>query len=334
MVRVERTRAEGAIRELLRQGVLDRGRRIRRTGALVDIPVLAPPSTRLGEILEEEGEPVEERMTPIQRIRRSASIPDHLRSLLPAKWERYGRVLVIRLPSGLMEHRAEVARAYARALGVETVLIDKGGSAGELRLPSVEVVLGESTETVHIEDGVRYAFDPARLMFSSGNIAERMRMGGVVRAGEVVVDMFAGIGYFSLPMAVHGRAGRVLACELNPEAYRYLWRNVALNRVGGVVEPILGDCRLVAPEGSADRVVMGHFDAIEYASKAVRVLRPEGGVLHLHALCPKTDIPNAVWRPLKTIIQKESRRAELLGVVRLKSFKPKVWHIVLDVAVS
>ncbi len=334
MLRVERARTEGAIRQLLRDGLLDRRRRLRRGTEFVDIPILAPPRPGAGELLDEEGEPVEELTPPIERVRRAASVPERLKSLLPAKWKRYGRVLILRLPPELLEHKVEAARAYATTLGVETVLLDLGGSVGELRQPSVEVIYGSGTETVHIENGVRYAFDAAKIMLSSGNIAERMRMGRVVRAGETVVDMFAGIGYFSLPMALHGRAGRVVACELNPEAYRYLWRNVALNRVGGVVEPVLGDCRLVAPEGVADRVVMGHFEAIDYVPKALRVLRPEGGVLHLHALCPKADIPGAVWGPLEGATRVAGGRAELLDVVRLKSFKPRVWHIVLDVRAS
>lgn len=331
MLRVERRRAGEALQALRREGALDTGRKILKAGGFVDIPVTKQPPPGLGELLETAGEPVERPSAPFELARRRAAIPEALRALLPRKWERYGRVLVLRLPEALMGYRREVAEAYARALRVDSVLLDRMGVSGQLRTPSMEHVWGAGTETVHIENGIRYAFDTARIMFSSGNIAERMRMGRVVERGERVVDMFAGIGYFSLPMAVHGGAGRVWACELNPVAFGYLCRNVRLNRAGGVVEPLFGDCLVVAPEDVADRVVMGHFDAIRYLPKALRVLKKEGGTLHIHALCPKADIPGAVWERVRGGIEREGRAAELLNVVRLKSFKPRVWHIVLDV---
>src|SRR2546427_5740056 len=83
-------------------------------------------------------------------------------------------------------------------------------------------------------------------MFSSGNLAERMGIADRVRPGAVVVDLFAGIGYFSLPIAVRSRAKRVYACELNPVSFRYLVENTRLNRTTNLI-PLLGDCRDVEP---------------------------------------------------------------------------------------
>jgi tRNA wybutosine-synthesizing protein 2 len=101
-----------------------------------------------------------------------------------------------------------MAGMYASVLGVGAVLSEEGPVTGVERRPSVRLIWGEGTETVHREHGVEYAFDTARQMFSKGNVHERLRMGRTVRDGETVVDMFAGIGYFTLPMAVLG-----LACE-------------------------------------------------------------------------------------------------------------------------
>lgn len=333
LLRVERRRADETLRNLLALGLLDRKRGIKRGKVWIDFPVTGRPPPELGEVVSGDLEPPEGQLPPRERAVASARIPPELKRLLPDKWERLGKVLVLRLPARLQEHRSEIARAYAGALGVDAVLQDVSGSRGVLREPTTELLLGTRTETVHVENHVRYSFDAARIMFSSGNMAERIRMGKTVGRGETVVDMFAGIGYFALQMAVHGRPGAIFACELNPESYRYLVKNIRLNKAGGIVVPLEGDCRLVAPEGVADRVVMGHFDAVEFLPKALKVLKPEGGILHVHCLCRKDRMPDDAWSRASGKVAETGKRAELLHFEKVKSYKPRVWHVVLDVAV-
>lgn len=334
LLRVERRSADETLRRLLALGLLDRKRGISRGKVWIDFPLTGRPPPGLGEVIEGEPERLPEQVPPFERARNSARIPPELKRSLPDKWERLGKVLVLKLPKKLQEHKTEIARAYAEALDVETVLQDLSGSKGVLREPTTELLLGARTETVHTENYVRYSFDAARIMFSSGNMAERIRMGKTVRPGDTVVDMFAGIGYFTLQMAVHGNPKAVFACELNPVSYRYLAKNIKLNKAGRVVTPLEGDCRLVAPDGVADRVVLGHFDSLEFIPKALRVLKPGGGTLHVHCLCRKDRIPEEAWGKVRKRIIEGGKRAELVRCERVKSFKPRVWHIVLDVAVG
>ena len=333
LLRVERRKADETLRTLLALGLLDRGKGIQRGKVWIDFPITGRPPPEMGEVIEGEMERLEEQIPPYERAVTSADIPPELKRFLPDKWERLGKVLVLKLPTRLQEHRTEIARAYAGALEVETVLQDLSGSKGVLREPTTELLLGTRTETVHIENYVRYSFDAARIMFSSGNMAERIRMGKTVRTGETVVDMFAGIGYFTLQMAVHGKPKAVFACELNPVSYQYLVKNIRLNKVGRVVTPLEGDCGSVAPEGVADRVVMGHFDSVEFLPKALKVLKPEGGILHVHCICRKDRIPEEAWSKVRRRVAEGGKSAELLHFEKVKSFKPRIWHIVLDVLV-
>jgi tRNA wybutosine-synthesizing protein 2 len=332
LLRVERRKAGTVMRKLLSLRLVDTGRRVVRKEGWVGIPVKAVPPAGLGELMEGESLPRKEQVPPYEAIRDSVRIPASLKPLLPDKWELLGKVLVLKLPKKLLCYRTELARAYGSVLDAKSVLLDRSGSRGVLREPTMELLLGNDTETVHLENSIRYSLDAARIMFSSGNMAERIRMGEVAGPGEKVVDMFAGIGYFTLPIAVHAKAEKVWACELNPVSFGYLVRNVKLNRVQSRVVPLEGDCRHTAPEGVADRVVMGHFDSAGFVPKALKVLRPEGGILHVHLLCPQKGIPDVALRPVLKEIQKQGKEANLLKCVRVKSFKPKVWHIVLDVA--
>ncbi|MEM4277339.1 MAG: class I SAM-dependent methyltransferase family protein [Thermoplasmata archaeon] len=335
-VKVERRRAEEARRELARQRFVDSAHRICEEGAHVVIPVLsAPPAEllrRLGaELVESDFSQRLPRKDPIDEILDRVDIPEALKPLLPRKWELFGDVLVLKLDRALDPHEKAVADAYAQVLRAKSVLRDVGGISGELRQPGLRLLLGEDTVTTHVENGVRFRFDVAQIMFSSGNMEERIRMSQIRCDGETVVDMFAGIGYFSLPLAVYQKPRRVIACELNPVAYSYLSENIRLNRVAHIVEPILGDNRSLDGESFADRIIMGYVKTThEYLPAAMRMLR-SGGMIHYHETCPRELLPH---RPIQRLTRGlAGARVEINRVKEVKSFAPGVSHVVVDARV-
>lgn len=68
----------------------------------------------------------------------------------------------------------------------------------------------------------RYSWNVEKNMFSAGNVTERHRIASYKCENEVIVDLFAGIGYFTLPFLVHAKAKFVHACEWNPDAVEAL----------------------------------------------------------------------------------------------------------------
>lgn len=261
-------------------------------------------------------------------------LPEPALALLPESWERLGRVLVLPLPPALEPWKAEVARAYAEALGCEAVLRDAGPIRGAAREPVREVLWGEGTETVHVEGGIRYAMDAAQLMWSKGNVNERQRLPPLVAPGEVVVDLFAGLGYFSVPIAAKTRAAKVLAIEQNPVAFHYLQRNAALNKCEARLEPRLGDCRVEAPKDIADRVLMGYtVDTEQYLPTAMAALRPEGGVVHYHEACPAHRWQERPFARVREAAEAAGRRATLRTQHVVKNYAPGFVHAVVDAEV-
>ena len=257
-------------------------------------------------------------------------LPPALAAIAPRRYERVGDILLLKMRDMDLAARRQIAESFGEVLHARTVAVDHG-VRGPWRQPDVEVAWGDGTETVHLEDGVRFKLDVARVMFSSGNLEERMRMGRIVRPGETVVDLFAGIGQFALPIAVHARPARVVACEVNPVAHAYLEENVRLNRAWSV-EPRLGDCRQTAPEGVAGRVIVGYLQAEPYLDVAMRAAK-DACVLHYHENVPVED-PDRPARRVAGAAAKAGVRANVLAVHRIKSYAPRVRHIVLDVRLT
>jgi len=197
--------------------------------------------------------------------------------------------------------------------------------AGVTRTPVTEVLWGSAGEVCHREEGYAYFLDPGRVMFAQGNRDEKMRMARLIRedpAGARVADMFAGIGYFTIPMA--GSGAQVHAMEINPVACAYLERNIAANGLAGRVQVSCGDCRTHL-SGIYDRVMMGHFDAVTMLPAVFSHVRT-GSVIHVHSI---GDVSEAI---------RESARgagfSPSIQVHKVKKYRPHAWHIVQDVTLS
>ncbi|XP_069027959.1 tRNA wybutosine-synthesizing protein 2 homolog isoform X1 [Embiotoca jacksoni] len=174
--------------------------------------------------------------------------------------------------------------AVARGLGAKRLAKMSRISRDGFRSPEVTMLLGEHSWVQHVDNGIRYEFDVTRCMFSAGNITEKLRVAGFDCRGETVVDLYAGIGYFTLPYLVHAKASHVHACEWNPDAVEALQKNLEANRVSDCCTIHRGDNRQLKLRDVADRVNLGLIPSSEDGwLVACRLLkRTTGGILHIH----------------------------------------------------
>jgi len=329
-VRAKKECVASTLRIIAAQGLLDRSRKVVEMGCYVEIPVTS--NVPGFPVVTQESPNYYRRVPDLAEALKDQLLPKEI-ELLPRGWHILGDVIVVKIHPQLDSHQGQIANAlldyYPRC---RTVLRDYG-IEGPYREPVRKIIAGTGTETVHRENGVTYCLDAARVMFSAGNLKERMRMGNLGR-GESVVDMFAGIGYFALPMAVHSRPRRILAIELNPNAYHYLCLNIKKNRVEELVKPVLGDCAKVTPEGVADRVVMGMVQVTDrYLQKGIGALRP-GGVLHYHQTVPTRMYPEQAISDIKEAARALGRRSQILKCIRVKKYSPGVVHCVVDARIE
>ncbi|MDJ1432925.1 class I SAM-dependent methyltransferase family protein [Halostagnicola sp. A-GB9-2] len=355
---VEKPRAETATESLRAECVYDDERRVREyTAETVALPVSSQPSeTSVLEVIRQIDP--DYRSPDLETRLAERGWSDAELETVPGSWAVVGSVILVTVPEDCPDETAlgeELLGIHGEA---ESVLADEGvandGTAGTYREPRTRLLAGHrDTETIHVEHGTKYGLDPTEVMFSPGNQAERARMGEVVSAGERVFDMFAGIGYFTLPMA---RAGaKVTAAEVNPTAFRYLLENAMLNEVQSDLEAYMTDCRELAEGLEVDRVVMGYYgvgnepkpssdpgdetgtrtdEAHEFLPAALEALEP-GGTVHYHEATPES----LLWeRPVERVegaIETAGRTLERVDDRRrVKSHSAGVEHVVLDAVID
>jgi tRNA wybutosine-synthesizing protein 2 len=190
------------------------------------------------------------------------------------------------------------------------------------RTPETKIVWGSGGEVCHKEAGFSYILDPEKVMFSMGNREEKTRIARMVNdspRAERIADMFAGIGYFTIPLA--GAGATVHAMEINPVAFEYLVRSMGANNLSCRITPSLGDCRQLL-SGTYDRFIMGHFDAVNMLPEALRHALP-GSVLHVHSIGPVEEL-------VREHIE-SAGFSSTIHVHKVKKYRPHAWHMVQDV---
>jgi len=262
--------------------------------------------------------------------------------LLPAGFQTVGRIIVLKLNPKLNDKKCIIGQAYLDLLPtIKSVYLNTGKIEGTFRTPQqVELIAGENNPIAeHKENGVIYRFDVTKIMFSKGNVNERKFLTKVVNQNEIIVDMFAGIGYFSIPIGKHSHAKKIFSIELNPYAYKFLVENVKLNHLEDKIIPILGDSKVEVVKLSdsgvkADRVIMGVFPAPkDFIKEALLVGKKSGAIYHYEGVVEKEKY-FALFKEFKEIAEKEKFKCTLNSYRFVKSYGPNLYHVVLDIEAS
>ena len=197
-------------------------------------------------------------------------------------------IFIIKTPNDSSVSAVDVADAImSRHKNVKAVFVQDTKVHGDFRLRGLTHVAGETrTCTVHKELGCLFMVDLEKCYFSPRLSGERTRIANLVQPNETVVNMFAGVGCFSILVAKHVGTARVYSIDINPEAVKFMTENIRRNRVHERVIPILGDSKTIIHnqlERCADRVLMPLPEkAIEYLPIAISALKPSGGWMHVY----------------------------------------------------
>lgn len=287
-VRVPKAEGEAVRSSLAAEDLLDLGARIRSEGGFLLIPVLCD-SYQGYEVVEAEMAVQERRPTDYREV---AKVPEELRDLLPSSFDVVGDVGMIKLPDELLPFKHEIGEALISVnRSIRTVFLDSGVK-GEFRIRDLEQIAGEGpSETVHREFGVSLRTDPAVVYFNPRLSSERSRIASLVKDGETIIDMFAGVAPFGTVICRLAKPSMVYSIDLNPAAERFARINMEKNHVSNLV-PMTGDSsKLVYDLPMADRMVMNLPQIADrflgFAMDRLKV----GGTAHMYKIIERAEFP-------------------------------------------
>lgn len=321
-VKVPKGEGESTRRMLADSEVIDHRLKIKSDESYVYIPVIPGlsmdilakinPSLRLAECELEENE-------------RTRSIEDIL-GFAPS-FEVIGDIAVV-----AEDYDVKVAEAIMEVHeNVKTVLAPITPVTGEFRVRHYRVLCGENrTTTIYREHGFAYEMDLDKVYFSPRLSTERKRVADMVTDMELVLDMFAGVGPFAIPISK--RAMYTIAVDKNPDAFEYLKKNIALNKVTRI-EAVNADARDVRTPQPPDRIIMNlPHSAREFLDVAFRLINI-GGIIHYYDIRPESEIFDAVVRMVRQKASESGCLIEIMNKRIVRSYSPHEYNIVLDIRV-
>jgi tRNA wybutosine-synthesizing protein 2 len=259
---------------------------------------------------------------------------------LPSGFQKIGEIIILNLKPEILCYKKEIGESIIELFPKTKTICNKTGEIkGEFREPQIEIITGDkNTEVEHFENSVYFCFDVRKIMFAKGNLLERGRIPKQVKTNEIIVDMFTGIGYFSVPIAKIANPKKIYAIELNPVAIKYLKKTIEKNKLKNI-EVIEGDSRVetekLAKNGiKADRIIMGYLpppkEFLEFAMKIAK----KGTIIHYDDLIRTEHVKEDLDKTLNLFnieANKLGMHAKLINPQRVKSYGPKIDHYVLDI---
>ncbi|WP_456329414.1 class I SAM-dependent methyltransferase [Archaeoglobus sp.] len=255
--------------------------------------------------------------------------------LVRRSFEIIGDIVIIEIPDEILHHTKDIVEAILkRHKHVKTVLRKVGEVDGVYRIARYEPVYGEKTETVVKEHGCRFLVDPTKAYYSVKLSGERERIARLVREGERVLVMFAGVGPYPIVIARLAKPKKVVGIELNPHAAEYFRKNIKLNKVEDIVEVIEGDVEEVVPKlpGEFDRVVMPAPYSAESFIHLLKGKVKEGGFVHYYTFDSQNE-EEKLPEKVRKRFEEEGLNVEVLKVRRCGNFAPYVNRYVVDLRV-
>lgn len=260
---------------------------------------------------------------------------------LSSSFDIIGTIAIIKIPDSLTSKRKLIADALIEEIRpVKSVFCQVSAIEGDYRLRKLELISGENSPiTVYKEHGCTFKVDVINTYFSPRLSTERLRIAKLTEPNEVIVNMFGGVGTFSIIISRYNNSAKVYSIDSNPIAIDMCRQNIEINKLTGNVFPVLGDAEQEIHKGLkgiAKRVLMPLPEkAKDFVDAAVSSLENGSGTIHYFCHVGADNKKNAIQNGIMDTSESFSKFDHTIRNVRVvREVGPRFYQIVSDVMVT
>jgi len=333
--KAERKRAEKARTLIMRLNLLDSSRSVQHSRSYVYFPIHSIRGAKAKKPFDGLGLSIvskkEERKTGGDAYREQLAKVLTKKELaqLARGYDQLGDIVIIEF-EGDKGKEKEIAQILLDSnSSIKTVLAKAGAVSGRYRVRKLRYVAGaKNFIATHRENGCTFRFDTRKVFFSNRLSYERSRIIKLVKDGERIMVMFAGVGPFAIEIAKEKKGTNIVAVELNRFGYKYMLENIKLNKTDNV-KPVLGDVRKLSKKyrNFADRIIMPlPRSSMDFLDEAYAIAKKRATV-HLYAFA---NAPDTLKDAIRAHADRNGYNVRFLGWREVRPYSTTESEYVID----
>lgn len=253
-------------------------------------------------------------------------------------FDQVGEIIIVRIPESLLPKKKIIGeKLLEQVKTARSVFYQSSSVEGDFRTRDLEIIAGEdNTVTEYKEFGCRFIVDVEKAFFSPRLSTERDRISNLVQDGEIVINMFGGVGMFSI-IAAKRKKCTVYNIDINPIAANLCEKNIELNKLAGKVISIQGDAAQIVEKqlkDKGDRVLMLLPErSDEFLSSAISATK-SNGIIHYYSHIHADKKSQAAKNSEKHYQDISPVKSKILYSKIVRAVGPRYYQTVVDVRIT
>jgi len=253
-------------------------------------------------------------------------------------FDQIGDIIIVRIPDSLLSKKKIIGKTLLEQVKTaKSVFYQSSSVEGDFRTRDLEILAGvDKTETEYKEFGCRFIVDVEKAFFSPRLSTERDRIAELVQDGEIVINMFGGVGMFSI-IAAKRKKCTVYNIDINPIAAKLCEKNIKLNKLVGKVISIHGDAAQIIKEqfmGQGDRVLMLLPERSDEFLNSAILATKSNGIIHYYSHIHADKKSQAAKLSEKHYLDTTSIKSKILNSKIVRAVGPRYYQTVVDVRIT
>ena len=257
---------------------------------------------------------------------------------LISSFDQIGNIIIVRIPDFLLPKKKLIGETLLEQVGsAKSVFYQSSSVEGEFRTRNLEILAGDDkTETEYKESGCRFILDVRKAFFSPRLSSERMRIAELVNDKEIVINMFGGIGMFSI-VAAKKKKCTVYNIDINPDAADFCQKNIAINKLAGDIISIHGDASDVIKnqlENKSHRTLMLLPEKSDEFLNSAILATKTSGVIHYYSHIHADKKSDAAKLSEKHYLGITPIKSTILDSKIVRPVGPRFYQTVVDIKIE